>query len=35
MEARRFKTAGGDVLSDMLELLGDSVSMYPRNVYLT
>ena len=25
MEARRFKASGGDVLSDMLELLGDSV----------
>lgn len=25
MEARRFKSSGGDVLSDMLELLGDSV----------
>mmetsp|Transcript_9654 Transcript_9654/g.16003 ORF Transcript_9654/g.16003 Transcript_9654/m.16003 type:complete len:212 (-) Transcript_9654:126-761(-) len=24
MEARRFKSSGGDVLSDMLELLGDS-----------
>lgn len=25
MEARRFKLGGGDLLSDMLELLGDSV----------
>jgi hypothetical protein len=26
IEARRFKSGGGDLLSDMLELLGDSVS---------
>jgi hypothetical protein len=28
IEARRFKSGGGDLLSDMLELLGDSVRLF-------
>lgn len=34
MEARRFKASGGDVLSDMLELLGDSVRYEPSRLFV-
>ena len=35
VEARRFKLGGGDVLSDMLELLGDSVSFIRSTISMS